>query len=434
MAGLPFTDSEYLNRQKNVLDELPSESVLFIPTNPRAVRSNDVSYPFRASSYILYLCGWTEPDRIFVDRKSSGNWKTILFVQPRDTKSEIWEGIRVGVEGASEGWPVDEAASIVDLEKEVRILIQGCTDIFTIEGSSPELDMILSDVDTSDAKSHIDGHRIVKSEMEIELMMKAATIASNAHILAIESTYAGIGEWQIQAIVEGHFAHNKSQWSYPSIVGGGDNATILHYKENDCTIESGDLVLVDAGCEVEGYASDITRTWPVNGQFTDAQREIYELVLSAELAGIEACQPGSPWLSMHRATSMVLAAGLIELGILDCSIEEAIGEENDFNGPYRNFFMHGTGHLLGLDVHDVGGGRQGDDDPGPILRPGMVVTVEPGLYFGSWRTDVTIPERYSGIGIRIEDDVLITDSGPVVLPANCPKKIDEIEALVGSNR
>ena len=209
---------------------------------------------------------------------------------------------------------------------------------------------------------------------------------------------------------------------------------ILHYKENDCTIESGDLVLVDAGCEVEGYASDITRTWPVNGQFTDAQREIYELVLSAELAGIEACQPGSPWLSMHRATSMVLAAGLIELGILDCSIEEAIGEENDFTGPYRNFFMHGTGHLLGLDVHDVGGGRQGDDDPGPILRPGMVVTVEPGLYFGSWRTDVTIPERYSGIGIRIEDDVLITDSGPVVLTANCPKKIDEIEALVGSNR
>ena len=171
MAGLPFTDSEYLNRQKNVLDELPSESVLFIPTNPRAVRSNDVSYPFRASSYILYLCGWTEPDGIFVARKSSGNWKTILFVQPRDTKSEIWEGIRVGVEGASEGWPVDEAASIVDLEKEVRILIQGCTDIFTIEGSSPELDMILSDVDTSDAKSHIDGHRIVKSEMEIELMM-----------------------------------------------------------------------------------------------------------------------------------------------------------------------------------------------------------------------------------------------------------------------
>ncbi len=434
MADLPFSESEYLNRQKNVLDEMPSESVLFIPTNSKSIRSNDVSYPFRASSYMLYLCGWSEPDAIFVARKSSGDSKTKLFVLPRDTKSEIWEGIRVGVRGASQGWPVDEAASITELENDVLLLIKGCSEIFTIEGSNNELDRILSDVDTSDAKKLIDGHRSVKSPTEIEYMAKAATLASNAHILAIESTYPGIGEWQIQSIVEGCFSMNRSQWSYPSIVGGGDNATILHYKENNCIIESGNLVLVDAGCEVHGYASDITRTWPVNGKFTDAQREIYQLVLTAELAGIEACQSGSPWLSMHRATSRVLAAGLIELGILDCSIEEAIGDENDFNGPYRNFFMHGTGHLLGLDVHDVGGGRKGDDDPGPILRPGMVVTVEPGLYFGSWRTDVTIPERYSGIGIRIEDDVLITDSGPVVLTAGCPKDIDEIESLVGSNR
>jgi len=434
MADLPFSESEYLTRQKNVIEDMPSESVLFIPTNPKSIRSNDVSYPFRASSYMLYLCGWSEPDGIFVARKSSGKWKTTLYVLPRDTKSEIWEGIRVGVEGASQGWPVDQAASITDLEKDVMFHIQGCSEIFTIEGLNNELDKILSDVDTSDAKKLIDGHRVVKSPSEIELMAKAATLASNAHILAIESTFPGIGEWQIQSIVEGYFSMNMSQWSYPSIVGGGDNATILHYKENNCIIEPGNLVLVDAGCEVEGYASDITRTWPVNGKFSDAQREIYDLVLRAELAGIDACQPGSPWLSMHRATSRVLAAGLIELGILDCSIEDAIGEENDFNGPYRNFFMHGTGHLLGLDVHDVGGGRQGDDDPGPILKAGMVVTVEPGLYFGSWRNDVSIPERFSGIGIRIEDDVLITESGPVVLTADCPKEIDEIEALVGSNR
>jgi len=434
MADLPFSESEYLTRQKNVIEDMPSESVLFIPTNPKSIRSNDVSYPFRASSYMLYLCGWSEPDGIFVARKLSGKWKTTLYVLPRDTKSEIWEGIRVGVEGASQGWPVDQAASITDLEKDVMFHIQGCSEIFTIEGLNNELDKILSDVDTSDAKKLIDGHRVVKSPSEIELMAKAATLASNAHILAIESTFPGIGEWQIQSIVEGYFSMNMSQWSYPSIVGGGDNATILHYKENNCIIEPGNLVLVDAGCEVEGYASDITRTWPVNGKFSDAQREIYDLVLRAELAGIDACQPGSPWLSMHRATSRVLAAGLIELGILDCSIQDAIGEENDFNGPYRNFFMHGTGHLLGLDVHDVGGGRQGDDDPGPILKAGMVVTVEPGLYFGSWRNDVSIPERYSGIGIRIEDDVLITESGPVVLTADCPKEIDEIEALVGSNR
>ena len=202
---------------------------------------------------------------------------------------------------------------------------------------------------------------------------------------------------------------------YKRQVGGGDNATILHYKSNSDRIADGDLVLVDAGCEVSGYASDITRTWPVSGKFSDQQREIYELVLKAQLAGIDACQAGSVWLSMHRATSVVLAQGLIDLGILDCSVEEAIGDDMEFNGPYRNFFMHGTGHMLGLDVHDVGGGRQGDKDEGPILQPGMVVTVEPGLYFGSWRDDLKIPERYSGIGVRIEDDVLVTAEGQLVL-------------------
>jgi Xaa-Pro aminopeptidase len=277
-------------------------------------------------------------------------------------------------------------------------------------------------------------HRTIKSIREVELIQESASIATEAHIRAIESTYPGIGEWQIQAIVEGYFAHSKSQWSYPSIVGGGDNSTILHYKSNDCIINEGDLVLVDAGCEVAGYASDITRTWPVNGKFSEPQKEIYELVLKAQLAGIEACKDGSVWISMHRATSTVLAQGMIDLGILDCSVEEAIGEDSDFNGPYRNFFMHGTGHFLGLDVHDVGGGRQGDNAGGPILKPGMILTVEPGLYFGSWRTDVEIPERYSGIGIRIEDNVLITEDGPVVLTSKCPKAIDEIEALVGRGR
>ena len=170
----------------------------------------------------------------------------------------------------------------------------------------------------------------------------------------------------------------------------------------------------------------------MNGKFNDAQREIYELVLKAQIAGIGACQAGSPWSAMHQATSIVLAQGLIDLGILNCSLEEALGE--DFDGPYRNYFMHGTGHMLGLDVHDVGGGRQGDEGPERELEPGIVLTVEPGLYFGTWRTDVEIPERYSGIGVRIEDDVLITEGDPVVLTSNCPKTIDEIEALIGSDR
>ena len=263
-------------------------------------------------------------------------------------------------------------------------------------------------------------------------MQESADIASAAHIEAMRATYSGIGEWQLQAIIEGYFTSNKSQWSYPSIVGGGDNATILHYNVNSADISDGELVLVDAGCEVKGYASDITRTWPVNGKFNDAQREIYELVLKAQIAGIGACQAGSPWSAMHQATSIVLAQGLIDLGILNCSLEEALGE--DFDGPYRNYFMHGTGHMLGLDVHDVGGGRQGDEGPERELEPGIVLTVEPGLYFGTWRTDVEIPERYSGIGVRIEDDVLITGGDPVVLSSNCPKTIDEIEALIRSDR
>ena len=221
----------------------------------------------------------------------------------------------------------------------------------------------------------------------------------------------------------------RSTNSYNPIVGGGDNSTVLHYSTNSESIGGGELVLVDAGCEVNGYASDITRTWPVSGKFTQPQRDIYELVLKAELSAIEACQAGSPWINMHKAASEVLARGLIDLGILNCSYEEAIGK--NLEGEYRKYFMHGTGHMLGLDVHDVGGGRQGGK-PGPELSPGMVVTVEPGLYFASWRDDISVPKKYSGIGVRIEDDVLITEDGPVVLTEMCPKTIDEIESIVGS--
>jgi Xaa-Pro aminopeptidase len=241
-----------------------------------------------------------------------------------------------------------------------------------------------------------------------------------------------MGEWEIQSSVEGYFMSAKSTWSFPSIVGGGSNATILHYKSNDCIVDDGDLVLVDAGCEINGYASDITRTWPISGSFTEPQREIYELVLKAEKAGIASCQVGKPWSHMHRVVSEIIAQGLIDLGILDCDLQEALGDEDNLDGPFRNFFMHGTGHLLGLDVHDVGGGRQGDPGAPQSLENGMVLTIEPGLYFADWRTDIYIPERYSGIGIRIEDDVLITNDGPVVLSSSCPKEINEIEKIVGS--
>ena len=430
---LTFSESEYSNRQSAFLGELPDNSLVLIPTNPKSVRSNDTHYPFRANSYMLYLCGWAESDSVWMASNSEGAWKTSLFVLPRDTKAEIWEGRRAGPDGAVENWPVDSAYSVDDLENKITPLIEDSNHVFSISGLNSKIDSLLvdSEKEVADPKPYLDALRVIKSNAEIELMRKSAELASQAHILAMRAGNPGVGEWHLQSVIESCFASNRAQWAYPSIVGGGENAAILHYNSNHDPVGDGDLVLIDAGCEVDGYASDITRTWPVNGRFTDAQREIYELVLKSQIAAIEACQPGARWVAFHDAASRVIAQGLIDLGILDCSLDEAIGDPLEFDGPYRNYFMHGTGHFLGLDVHDVGGGRQGDDDPGPELRSGMIVTVEPGLYFGSWRTDVEIPERYAGIGVRIEDDVLITENGPVVLTSSCPKEISEMEAIIG---
>ena len=432
--SLPFDKAEYLRRQELVFSQLPESSLVIIPTNDRKIRSNDVSYPFRANSYMLYICGWEEDEGTLLATNSSGKWETTLFVPDRDTTKEIWEGIRIGVDGAK-SWPVTHTESLEGLDSCIKGLVSEVSMIFTIPGVSSSLDnILLGNTETNDLRPHIDPIRRIKSENEIEYMQKAALIASKAHEKAMRNSRPDIGEWEIQSVVEGHFLSSLSQWSFPSIVGGGDNATVLHYKNNNQVIRSGDLVLVDAGCEVSGYASDITRTWPVNGKFTQPQKEIYELVLKAELAGIEACQPGAPWVSMHESVCETIAEGLIELGILSCTYEEAlgrvVGKPGSFQGQIRNFFMHGTGHFLGLDVHDVGGGRQGDSDSSFLLEPGMVLTIEPGLYFGSWRNDISIPERYSGIGIRIEDDVLVTEQGPLVL-SSCPKMLDEIEEIVG---
>lgn len=435
MVGPALSESEYLSRQSAFLGQLPESSLVLIPTNPVAYRSNDTVYPYRANSYMLYLCGWSEPEAVLMAHHEASEWVTTLFVQPRDTKAELWEGRRVGVEGAALGWPVDRTCSIGKLSDYVSEFLDDCESVYYLPDLNPELDELVSRtqaVELADPTTALDDMRVIKSDAEVAMIQQSSDIASEAHIAAMRATSPGIAEWEIQSVIEAVFTARRSCWAYQSIVGGGENATILHYKSNNNRIADGDLVLVDAGCEVSGYASDITRTWPVSGKFSDQQREIYELVLKAQMAGIDACQAGSVWLSMHRATSVVLAQGLIELGILDCTVEEAIGDDIEFNGPYRNFFMHGTGHMLGLDVHDVGGGRQGDKDEGPILQPGMVVTVEPGLYFGSWRDDIEIPDRYAGIGVRIEDDVLVTADGPVVLTSGCPKTIEEIEALVGS--
>ena len=424
--------SEFFQRQDDLISKVLPNSLVIIPNNLASVRSNDTKYPYRANSYVIYLSNWIEQKSVLSISNSDGVRETTLYVKPRETQKEIWEGRIIGPEGVLSNWPVDSSNSILDFENSIKSRLSKYSNLYLIIGIDPDIDNIIQKYwhkEILDPRVHLDEMRSIKSHSEIDLMKIACSISSDAHIKAMAISRPGIGEWEIQASIEGHFTMCRSTNSYNPIVGGGDNSTILHYSTNSETIGGDEMVLVDAGCEVNGYASDITRTWPVSGKFTQPQRDIYELVLKAELAAIDACQAGSPWINMHKASSEVLARGLIDLGILNCSFEEALGK--NFDGEYRKFFMHGTGHMLGLDVHDVGGGRQGDK-PGPELSPGMVVTVEPGLYFASWRNDISVPKKYSGIGVRIEDDVLITEDGPVVLTDMCPKTIDEIESIVGS--
>ena len=271
--------------------------------------------------------------------------------------------------------------------------------------------------------------RLRKSASEIEQMVYASKVASVAHELAMRHSREGVTEYQLQSVIEGFFSYaGTSGWSYPSIVGCGENATILHYKTNQDVCELDEVILIDAGAEFRGYASDITRSWPISGTFTEAQREIYEVVLEAQLAAIDACQVGNLYTAPHDAARTVLAEGLIRLGVISQTLEDALDMES---GELKRWYMHNTSHWIGLDVHDAGVYKPGGQPR--TLEPGMCLTVEPGLYFGAWRPDVDRPERYANIGIRIEDDVLITSDGPVVLTEDCPKSIEDIERIVGKD-
>ena len=442
MVKLPFTNSEYKQRQESLLNSISDNDIVIITTNDVMIRSNDVSYPFRANSYMLYLCGWEEENSVLVMENNGKKWLRTLYVNPSNIEKEIWEGRRHGVEGAIKFWPVDNAKSISSLFEDLKKLKSKSKNVYLNQNSKYFTDLIEEQLESGDKFDSfltnisnvnilIDKLRIIKSSEEIKHVNHSCSIASSAIIQAMKKSYSGIGEWELQAIVENHYKMNKSNASYIPIIGGGDNYTILHFKNNNSPIVDGSLVLVDAGCEINGYASDITRTWPINGAFTKEQKEIYNIVLKAQKAAIASCQVGLEWKKMHESSVLHISQGLLELGIIDTKLNDIIGE--NFDGKYRDYFMHGTGHLLGLDVHDVGGGRKGDNIPGPILQPGMIVTVEPGLYFSKWRSDVDIPDRYAGIGIRIEDDILITVDGPEIITKNCPKEIEDIESLVGTN-
>lgn len=438
-----ISNEEFASRQQRLFSQLRPNDLLIITAPDESTRSNDVHYPYRSSSDMLYLCGWEDPEAVFTAFNDDGKWVTTLFVQPKDILQEIWEGRRPGVEGAVKNWPIDNALSHDELNDSLSNMLVKCSRVLVKLGVDSTVDGLVDNEIKSNSRerqkfglgpvSIIDPSRMInelrlrKSEAEIRLMRHSAKIAAQAHIQAMAHTKPGVGEWQLEGIIEGLFKYCKtSGTAYPCIIGSGENATILHYTVNDDTCDDGEVILIDAGCEYNGYASDITRSWPVSGKFSDAQAEIYQIVLDAQLAAIDECRVGNSYDAPHKAARRVLAEGLIKLGVIEQSLEEALGSDGELN----KWYMHNTGHWLGMDVHDVGV-YMPDNEP-RLFEEGMVITVEPGLYFGAWRPDVECPERYANLGIRIEDDVLITKDGPDVLSGDCPKTIANIESIVGT--
>ena len=413
------------------------KSVAIIPSAREATRSNDTQYRFRQDSDFYYLTGFEEPDSIAVIAPGREQ-KYTLFVRPRDPEQEIWVGRRAGVEGAKKEFGADESFPIAEFETKLHDLLDGADKLYFRLGAYPDIDStIIKQIAQMRAVNRKPIHpprtiidpativhemRVLKSPEEIELMQRAADIAAEAHVEAMKAVKPGMKEYQIEALIEQIFRQKGASGpSYNSIVGAGANATVLHYINNDGDLRDGDLLLIDAGAEYKGYASDITRTFPINGRFSKAQREIYDLVLKTQVACVDMVRPGVTHDELKAHSVEMLTEGMVELGLLKGKPADLIKEEK-----YKQFYMHGLGHLLGIDVHDVG--IYYYDKESRALEPGVVMTIEPGIYVAPDTKD--IPEQYLGIGVRIEDDVLCTGNGPRVLTTGVPKDADEIEALM----
>jgi Xaa-Pro aminopeptidase len=415
---------------------MDQKSVAIIPSAREATRSNDTQYRFRQDSDFLYLTGFEEPESIAV-LAPGGEHKYTLFVRPRDPEQEIWVGRRAGVEGAKGEFGAHESFPIAEFDEKLQDILDGADKLYYRLGVNTDLDSsIIKKIAQMRALNRKPIHpprtiidpativhelRVLKSPEEIELMQKAADIAAEAHVEAMKAVRSGMMEYEVEALIEQIFRRHGSGPSYTSIVGAGANATVLHYINNDGELRDGDLLLVDAGAEFKGYASDITRTYPINGKFSKAQREIYDLVLETQMSCVEMVRPGVTHDELKAHSIEMLTEGMVKLGLLKGEPAELIKEEK-----YKQFYMHGLGHLLGIDVHDVG--IYYYDKQSRALEPGVVMTVEPGLYVAPDTKD--IPEQYLGIGVRIEDDVLCTANGPQVLTTGVPKNADEIEALM----
>ena len=432
------TKAELLARRNKLLAQMELNSIALFFASPEVKRSNDTHYPYRQDSDFWYFTSFVEPEALFVVIKQSDSKpRYILFNRKKDPSAETWTGYRLGQQAALEKVLVDEAYLFDEIDEVLPNLINGKKAIYHADQLYHYADEIIKKTLNSlrqggrfklsapsiviDWRPIVHEMRMFKSEYEIAILRQACEISAQAHIRAMQKCKPNLFEYQLEAEILHEFARLGARWpSYNTIVGGGNNGCILHYENNSDKLQDGDLVLIDAGCEYQYYAGDITRTFPVNGRFNLAQREIYDIVLNAQYTAIKLLKPGTSISSVNQEIIRMMVEGLVKLGIMQGDVETLIA-----NKAYLAFYMHGLGHWLGIDVHDVGSDRD------RLLEPGMVLTVEPGLYINK---DADVPERYKGIGIRIEDNILITDAGNQVLTATVPKDPQQIELIMQNNQ
>lgn len=432
----PITQEEYRARRETLMRSLPADSAVLLLGASLVTRSHDSDYPFRQHSDFHYLTGFAEPDALLLLLPGRSDGNSVLFCQDRNPSMEAWTGIRLGAEGCVREHGVDQAFENVERDERLELLLDGRTTLYLLLDDAAAM-ALADDVRSqlaaqvrrgacpprgyADLAPLLHEQRLIKSESELALMRHAARISALAHRRAMRAARPGLFEYHLQAELEHEFRwHGGSGPAYASIVGGGANACVLHYIENNEPLREGELVLIDAGAEFDLYAGDITRTFPISGRFSDAQRELYEVVLTAQERAVAAVLPGATLSEIHAGVVRDLTAGLIRLGLLEGDTEARIADES-----YKRFYLHSTSHWLGLDVHDVGMYRI-DGQPCP-LEPGMVVTIEPGLYVPHAED---VPQAYRGIGIRIEDDVAVTSVGNETLTADVPKRVADIEGLM----
>ena len=434
----PIGNDEYRNRRRALMDALPADSAVLMPGASLVTRSRDSEFPFRQDSNFHYLTGFPEPDALLLLLPGRPEGESVLLCQNRNPLMEAWTGIRLGADGAVREHGVDQAFENAEREERLVGLLDGRRHLYLPLDSEEAMalaDQVRSELSARarrgarppealvDVAPILHSARLIKSEAELALLRHAAQISARAHVRAMRVARPGMAEFQLQAELEHEFRwQGGSGAAYASIVGGGANACVLHYIENRDLLRDDELVLIDAGAEFDLYAGDITRTFPVNGRFSDAQRALYETVLAVQQRAVEAVRPGATLSGLHAEVVRGLTEGLIGLGLLDGEVQARINDES-----YKRFYLHSTSHWLGLDVHDVGAYRR-EGEPRP-LEPGMVLTVEPGLYIPA---DEDIPDAFRGIGIRIEDDVAVTADGREVLTDGVPKRVDEIEALMAN--